>query len=164
MDLLTPDLGLFIWNLIGFLILFFILRATAWKPILKSLNDREKGISDALATAEKVKAEMAQLKSENETLLEKAREERAQLLKEAKETRDKMVGEAKDQAKQEAARIIADARVAIEQQKMAALTEVKNQVGNLVVEVAEKILRRELADKNQQESYIRELTNEAKLN
>ncbi|HLX66841.1 MAG TPA: F0F1 ATP synthase subunit B, partial [Puia sp.] len=117
MDLLTPDLGLFIWNLIGFLILFFILRATAWKPILKSLNDREKGISDALATAEKVKAEMAQLKSENETLLEKAREERAQLLKEAKETRDKMVGEAKDQAKQEAARIIADARVAIEQQK-----------------------------------------------
>jgi F-type H+-transporting ATPase subunit b len=130
MDLLTPDLGLFIWNLIGFLILFFILRATAWKPILKSLSDREKGISDALATAEKVKAEMAQLKSENEVLLEKAREERAQLLKEAKETRDKMVGEAKDQAKQEAARIIADARVAIEQQKMAALTEVKNQVGS----------------------------------
>jgi F-type H+-transporting ATPase subunit b len=164
MNLLTPDLGLFIWNLIGFLILFLILRATAWKPILKSLNEREKGISDALATAEKVKAEMAQLKSENEALLEKAREERAQLLKEARETRDKMVGEAKDLAKQEAARIIADARVAIEQQKMAALTEVKNQVGNLVVEVAEKILRRELADKNQQESYIRELTDEAKLN
>lgn len=164
MDLLTPDLGLFIWNLVAFLILFFILKKTAWKPILKSLNEREKGISDALATAEKVKAEMAQLKGENEALLAKAREERALLLKEARDTRDKIVGEAKDQAKQEAARIIADAAVAIEQQKMAALTEVKNQVGNLVVEVAEKILRRELADKSQQESYIRQLTNEAKLN
>jgi F-type H+-transporting ATPase subunit b len=164
MNLLTPDLGLFIWNFIGFIILFLILRATAWKPILKSLNDREKGISDALATAERVKTEMAQLKGENEALLAKAREERSQLLKEARDTRDKIVNEAKDQAKQEAARIIADAGVAIEQQKMAALTDVKNQVGNLVVEVAEKILRRELADKGQQETYIRQLTNEAKLN
>src|SRR5580693_5121486 len=113
MDLLKPDLGLFLWNVIGFLILLFILRATAWKPILKSLNEREKGISDALATAEKVKAEMAQLKSENEALLAKAREERAMLLKEARDTRDKIVGEAKDLAKEEAARIIADARLAI---------------------------------------------------
>lgn len=164
MDLLTPDLGLFIWNLVAFLILFLILRATAWKPILKSLNEREKGISDALATAERVKAEMAQLKGENEALLAKAREERAQLLKEARDTRDKIVNEAKDQAKQEASRIVADAQMAIEQQKMAALTDVKNQVGNLVVEVAEKILRRELADKTEQEGYIRQLTNEAKMN
>jgi F-type H+-transporting ATPase subunit b len=164
MDLLTPDLGLFIWNLVAFLILFFILKKTAWKPILKSLNEREKGIADSLATAEKVKAEMLQLKGENEALLAKAREERAQLLKEARDTRDKIVNEAKEQAKLEAGKIIADAQTAIEQQKMAALTEVKNQVGNLVVEVAEKILRRELADKSQQESYIRQLTNEAKLN
>jgi F-type H+-transporting ATPase subunit b len=164
MDLLTPDLGLFVWNLIGFLILFFILKKTAWKPILKSLNDREQGIADSLATAERVKAEMVQLKGENEALLAKAREERAQLLKEARDTRDKIVGEAKEQAKIEAGKIITDAQAAIEQQKMAALTEVKNQVGNLVVEVAEKILRRELADKSQQESYIRQLTNESKLN
>ena len=164
MDLLTPDLGLFVWNLLGFLILFFILKKTAWKPILKSLNEREKGIADSLATAEKVKAEMLQLKGENEALLAKAREERAQLLKEARDTRDKIVNEAREQAKLEAGKIIADAQTAIEQQKMAALTEVKNQVGNLVVEVAEKILRRELADKSQQESYIRQLTNEAKLN
>jgi F-type H+-transporting ATPase subunit b len=73
MNLLTPDLGLFIWNLIGFVILFFVLKATAWKPILKSLNEREKGIADSLATAEKVRAEMAQLKGENEALLAKAR-------------------------------------------------------------------------------------------
>jgi F-type H+-transporting ATPase subunit b len=164
MPLLTPDLGLFVWNLIGFLILFFILKKTAWKPILKSLNDREQGIADSLATAERVKAEMVQLKGENEALLAKAREERAQMLKEARDTRDKIVSEAKEQAKIEAGKIITDAQAAIEQQKMAALTEVKNQVGNLVVEVAEKILRRELADKSQQESYIRQLTNESKLN
>ena len=164
MDLLTPDIGLFAWNLVIFLLVFWILKKLAWKPILKSLNEREKGISDSLATAEKVKAEMLQLKGENEALLAKAREERAQLLKVARDTRDKIINEAKDQAKLEYGKIIADAQTAIEQQKMAALTEVKNQVGNLVVEVAEKILRRELADKSQQETYIRELTNEAKLN
>jgi len=131
MDLLTPDLGLFIWNLLAFLILFLILRATAWKPILKSLNEREKGIADSLATAERVRAEMAQLKGENEALLTKAREERAQLLKEARDTRDKIVNEAKGLAKEEAAKIVADAQ---------------------------------LADKTEQESYIRQLTNEAKLN
>ena len=148
----------------GFLILFFILKKTAWKPILKSLNEREKGISDSLATAERVKAEMNQLKNENEALLAKAREERALLLKEARETKDKIINEAKDQAKVEAGKIITDAQAAIEQQKMAAITEVKNQVGNLVIEVAEKILRRELSNKTEQESYIRQLSNEVKLN
>jgi len=164
MDLLTPDLGLFIWNLLAFLILFFILKKTAWKPILKSLNEREKGITDSLATAERVKAEMTQLKSENEALLAKAREERALLLKEARDTKDKIINEAKEQAKLEAGKIITDAQAAIEQQKMAAITEVKNQVGNLVIEVSEKILRRELANKSEQEKYIKELANEVKLN
>jgi F-type H+-transporting ATPase subunit b len=164
MDLLNPSFGLIFWTLLAFLLVFFILKKYAWKPILKSLNDREQGIADSLATAERVKAEMVQLKGENEALLAKAREERAQLLKEARDTRDKIVNEAKEQAKIEAGKIISDAQAAIEQQKMAALTEVKNQVGNLVVEVAEKILRRELADKGQQESYIRQLTNESKLN
>ncbi|HXB05678.1 MAG TPA: F0F1 ATP synthase subunit B [Puia sp.] len=164
MDLLLPDIGLFVWNLLGFLILFFILRAMAWKPILKSLNEREKGIADSLASAAKIKAEMAQLKNENEALLAKAREERAQMLKEARETREKMINEAKELAKQEASKIITDAQAAIETQKMAAITEVKNQVGTLVVEVAEKILRRQLENKTEQEKYIRELTNEAKLN
>lgn len=164
MDLLTPDLGLFIWNIVIFLLLLIILRKLAWKPILKSLNEREKGIADSLATAEKIKVEMAQMKSENEAILAKAREERAQLLKEARETKDKMINEAKEQAKLEAGKIIADAQAAIEQQKMAALTEVKNQVGTLVVEVAEKILRRQLENKSEQEKYIRQLSNEVKLN
>lgn len=164
MELLTPDLGLFIWNLVAFLILFFILKKTAWKPILKSLDEREKGIADSLATAVQVKAEMAQLKNENEALLAKAREERALLLKEARDTKDKIINEAKEQAKVEAGKIITDAQAAIEQQKMAALTDVKNQVGSLVIEVAEKILRRELANKAEQENYIRQLSNEVKLN
>ncbi|HVS95463.1 MAG TPA: F0F1 ATP synthase subunit B [Puia sp.] len=164
MDLLTPDLGLFVWNLLAFAILYFILRKTAWKPIIKSLKEREQGISDSLATAEKVRAEMAQLKNENEALLVRAREERAQLLKEARETKEKIINEAKEQAKTEAGKIIADARAAIETQKMAALTDVKNQVGNLVIEVAEKVLRRELKDQHAQESYITELSKEVKLN
>src|SRR5258708_8022361 len=162
MDLLFPDIGLFVWNLLGFLILFFILRAMAWKPILKSLNEREKGIADSLETAARVRKEMAELKNENEALLARAREERALLLKEARETKDKMINEAKDLAKQEAGKIITDAQAAIEQQKMAAITEVKNQVGTLVVEVAEKILRRQLENKSEQENYIRQLSNEVK--
>ena len=164
MDLLTPDLGLFVWNIIIFLLLLIILRKLAWKPILKSLKERETGISDSLASAEKIKAEMAQMKNENEALLAKAREERALLLKEARETKDKMINEAKEAAKQEASKIIADAQAAIETQKMAALTEVKNQVGTLVVDIAEKILRRQLENKPEQENYIRQLSNEVKLN
>src|SRR3954465_5369491 len=154
MELLTPELGLLVWNLIAFLILLIILRKFAWKPILTSLKSRETGIAESLATAEREKAEMAQLKSENEALLAKAREERAQLLKEARDTKDRIINEAKEQAKLEAGKIVADANAAIQQQKMAALTDVKNQVGNLVIEVAEKVLRRELTDKSQQEKYI----------
>ena len=164
MDLLLPGFGLIFWTLIAFIIVFLILKKFAWKPILKSLKDRETSIADSLATAERVKAEMAQLQSENEALLAKAREERALLLKEARETRDKMVNDAKEQAKVEGNRMIAEAQQAIQQQKMAALTDVKNQIGNLVIEVAEKVLRRELNNPAEQENYIKQLANEIKLN
>lgn len=164
MKLLTPDLGLLFWTLLAFLAVFFILAKFAWPAIVKGLKEREQSIADSLATAEKVKAEMAQLKSENEALLAKAREERAQLLKEARETKDKIVNDAKEQAKIEANRIVAEAQAAIQTQKMAAITDVKNQVGTLVIEVAEKVLRRELNNKADQESYIRQLTNEVKMN
>ncbi|TXT34017.1 MAG: F-type H+-transporting ATPase subunit b [Chitinophagaceae bacterium] len=107
---------------------------------------------------------MAALKNENEAMMAKAREERAVMIKEAKETADKMITEAKDKAKFEYDRIVADARTAILQQKNAALTDVKNQVGTLVIEVAEKILQRELSNKAEQESYIKQLTEGAKLN
>ena len=164
MDLLIPSFGLIIWTLLAFLIVFFILKKFAWKPILSSLKEREDTIAESLATAERVKAEMAQFKSENEALLAKAREERGQLLKEARDTKDKIINEAKEQAKLEANKIISDAQAAIQQQKMAALTDVKNEVGKLVIEVSQKVLRRELNNPGEQETYIRQLTNEVKLN
>lgn len=164
MDLLTPSFGLIIWTLLVFLIVFFILKKFAWKPILNSLSEREKNISDAILSTEKVKEEMKQLKNENEILLTKAREERAIMMREAKETRDKIITEAKEMARQETNRIIADAQGAINQQKMAAITDLKNQVGNLVIEVSEKVLRRELGNKEEQEKYINQLANNIELN
>ena len=164
MDLLLPHLGLIFWTLLSFLIVFFILKKFAWKQIIDGLNERESNIANSIASAEKVKAEMAQLKSDNESLLQSAREERANMLKEAKEIKDKMINDAKDEAKAQAAKIINDANAAIHQQKMAALTDIKNQVGKMVIEVSEKILRRELSDKAQQEIYISKLAEEIKLN
>ncbi len=164
MQLLTPGFGLIIWTLLAFLIVFFILKKYAWKPILNSMNEREQGIADSLATADKIKIEMTQMKSELEELLVKAREERGNMLREAKETKDKIISEAKEQAKVETNKIIADAQSVINQQKMAALTDLKNQVGNLVVEVSEKILRRELSNKQEQEKYIKDLAENVKLN
>jgi F-type H+-transporting ATPase subunit b len=164
MELLKPSIGLIFWTLIAFIFVLYILGKFAWKPILKALNDREENIAQSIATAERVKAEMAQLKSENEAILAKAREERATMIKEAKETGDRMVNDAKEKAKVEYDRILKDAQAAIEQQKMAALTDVKNQVGNLVIDVAEKVLRRELNNKAEQEKFIRQLADDVKLN
>ncbi len=164
MDLLTPSFGLIIWTLLVFVIVFFILKKYAWKPILNSLGEREKNISDAILSTEKIKKEMESLKNENEILLNKAREERSQMMREAKETRDKIIGEAKEQAKQEMNKIIADAQAAINQQKMASITDLKNQVGNLVIEVSERILRRELNNKEEQEKYINQVAAKVELN
>ena len=164
MELLLPKLGLLIWTLLAFLIVFFLLKKMAWPAIIKGLRDRENSITESLASAKKVKEEMALMKSENETLLAKAREERAQLLKEAREMKDKIINEAKEQAKTEANKIVTEAQAAINAQKMAALTEVKNQVGKLVIEVSEKVLRKELANKDAQEAHINGLVNEVKLN
>ncbi|MGN6567015.1 MAG: F0F1 ATP synthase subunit B [Flavipsychrobacter sp.] len=164
MELLTPELGLFFWTLIAFLIVVFVLRKFAWKPIISSLDEREKGIADAISTADNLKKEMGQMKAENERIMAEAREERAQMLKEAKEMKDRIVNEAKDQAKTEANKIIADAQQQIQQQKMAALTEVKNEIGALAVEVAEKILRKNLATAEAQDSYVNMLAEDIKLN
>ena len=164
MDLLLPHLGLIVWTILAFVIVLLILKKFAWKPILKGLSDRETNIAQSIATAEKVKLEMAQLKSENETLLAAAREERAQMLKEAKVVREKMINDARDEAKVQASKIITDAYASINNQKMAAMVDLKNHVGKLVIDVSEKILRRELANKSEQESYIRQLSDEIKLN
>lgn len=162
--LVLPDPGLVIWSTLAFLILLFVLGKFAWKPIMKAIGEREKGINDAIASAEKVKAEMAQLKNDNEKLLVAAREERAQIINEAKAIKDKLISDAKEQAKAEAAKIMAETRQSIENQKMAAVIDLKNQVGKLVIEVSEKVLRRELANKTEQETYIKDLSNDIKLN
>ena len=164
MQLLTPGLGLLIWTLLAFLVVFFILKKYAWPAILGGLKKREETIAESLASAERIKAEMAQMKSENESLLTQAREERAGMLKDAKHTADKMIADAKERAKSEYDKILADAQSAIQQQKNAVLTDLKNQVGALIIEVAEKVLRKELSDKNKQENYIRQLSDEVKLN
>jgi len=161
MELLTPDLGLLFWTLLAFLIVFFILKKFAWPAIIKGLNEREENISNSIATAEKVKLEMAQLKRENEDFLAKTREERAVIIREAKEIKDKMINEAKEQAKVVAAKIVADAQETINREKLLAITEMKNQIGTLVIEVSEKVLRRELANKTEQEAFIKQLAQEA---
>ncbi|MFN8249374.1 MAG: F0F1 ATP synthase subunit B [Ferruginibacter sp.] len=164
MDLLLPHLGLIVWTVLAFLVVLFILKKYAWGAILKGLNEREANIANSIATADKVKAEMAQLKSENEALLVAAREERAAMLKEAKDIKDKMINDAKDEAKVQAAKIITDAQASIQNQKMAALTDIKNEVGKMVIEISEKILRKELSNKADQEGYIKKLADDIKLN
>ena len=164
MDLLTPSFGLLLWTLLAFGIVYFILKKYAWPAIVKGLKDREHFIADALSSAERVKGEMAQMKSEHEALLAQAREERAQMLKEARETKEKIISDSKEAAKVEASKIIVEARAAIEAQKMAAITDVKNEVGKMVIEISEKILRRELTNKADQEAHIKGLVNEVKLN
>jgi F-type H+-transporting ATPase subunit b len=164
MELLLPSAGLVFWTLIAFILVFVILRKFAWKPILSSLKERENSIAESLSSAQKVRAEMAQLKSENEALLAQAREERAKMMKEAKDTTDKMITDAREKARKEYDRIVGEAQAAINQQKNAALIDVKNQMGKLVIEVSEKVIRRELANKQEQENYIKDLAESVKLN
>lgn len=164
MDLLTPELGLFFWTLVAFLSVFFILKKFAWGPILKALTERESGIADSIATADRLKVEMAQMANENEALMAKAREERTQMLKDARIEQERIINKAKEDTKAIADRMLIEAKQQIEQQKNAAMTEVKNQIGNLAVEVAEKVLRKELASAESQNTYAHSLVEEIKLN
>ena len=156
--------GLFFWQLIILLIVIFILGKFAWKPIINALEEREKGISDALASAEKAKLEMARLTNENEQLLKDAREERDAILKEAKELKDKIVAEAKESAQTEGAKLIENAKREIEDQKLKALAEVKNQVSALSLDIARKVLTKEFEDQGKQEALVSDLLKDVKLN
>jgi F-type H+-transporting ATPase subunit b len=164
MELVTPGIGLVFWTTLAFLLLLFVLSKYAWRPILNAVKERELNIEGALQQAEKARAEMAKLTSDNEKLLAAAKEERVQILKEAKLVSEKIVEEAREKAKGEANKYLAEAKAEINTQKMAAITEVKNQVGLLAIELSEKILRKELAGKDSQEKYAAELTNDIKLN
>lgn len=164
MELLNPGTGLIFWQALIFLLLFFILAKYAWKPITESLRVREESIQQALDAAEKAKAEMAQLQADNKKLLDEARQEREVILRDAREIAIKVREEAKDEATKQTTKMIADAKAAIDTEKQAALTEVKAQVAGLVVEVAEKLLRRKLSDEKEQRQLIEEYIKDVNLN
>jgi len=161
--MLQVSYGTMIWMTIAFLVVLFIFKKFAWKPILKALKDREDFIEDSLQEAEKVKKEMQELKSSNEKLLAEARAERDNLLKEARETKDAIVNEAKAKAGEEGDKMIEAARLAIHNEKMAALTDLKNEVGKLSLEIAEKLMRHEMADSKVQNELVEKLLNEVDL-
>jgi F-type H+-transporting ATPase subunit b len=156
--------GLFFWQSLIFLLLIFLLRKFAWKPILDAVNEREEGIKNALHAAEIAKRDMQNLKSDNEKLLAEARVERDVILKEAREIKDKIVSEAKDEAQVQAGKMIEQAKAAINSEKNAAMAELKNQVSSLSIEIAEKVLRSELADKESQTKLVTQLLGDVKLN
>ena len=164
MDLLTPGSGLIIWQAIIFLLLFVLLSKFAWKPILASLKEREDSIQSALDTAEKARAEMAKLTSDNEKLLKEAREERDKILKEAREASNRLKDEAQSDAKKAADKIINDARAAINIEKEAALKEVKVQVALFSLQVAEKLMKKNLASDKEQKALVEGYINDLKLN
>ncbi len=158
------SIGLFAWQALVFVVLIFLLSKFAWKPILKAVNDRETSISDALNAAEKAKEEMKLLQSKNEDLLKEAREERDSILKEANAVKAKIVAEAKEQAKAEGDSIVAAAKESIDNEKMAAVSELKNQVAVLSIEIAEKIIRQELSGADKQKALADNLADEISLN
>jgi F-type H+-transporting ATPase subunit b len=164
MGLMIPETGLVIWMLITFLILLFLLRKFAWKPILNMIKDREKSIEDALLSAENAKAEMNNLKAENEKILQEARNQRDTMIKEAREIREQMIAEAKGKAKAEGEKMLTSAREAIQNEKMAAITDLKNQVAQLSIDIAEKIIARELSSENKQKELIGDMLKSVKLN
>ncbi len=164
MDLVTPGVGLIFWTTIVFLLLVFLLAKFAWKPILGAVKTREEAIENALKSAEKARAEMENLQADNEKLLKQAREERDVILKEARTMKEKTISEAKDAASAEADKIIASAMEQIEHEKMAAITELKNQVASLSIEMAEKILRAELKDQKAQTEMVERMVDDVKLN
>ncbi|MBX7243722.1 MAG: F0F1 ATP synthase subunit B [Bacteroidia bacterium] len=162
--ILVPQLGLFFWSLVVFLIFFFILRKFAWKPIISMLKEREESISQSLQQAEKAREEMAKLQADNEKLLNDARHEREKMLKEASQVRDEIIAKAREEASSAAAKEMEKAKVQIESEKMAALITVKNEAGMMALQIAEKILRRELANGAEKEALAKKLVSELNNN
>ena len=163
MDLVSPNPGLILWTAITFLILLFILRKYAWKPILQAVTDRENSIESALLKADAVREEMARLTNENESLLKQARAERDAIISEGTKVKNQIISEAKEVAQKEGARQIELARQEINNQKLIALADVKNQVAALSLEIAEKVLRKQFEDQKKQDELVKELLKEVKL-
>tara|TARA_R110002124_G_scaffold17532_3_gene73398 strand:+ start:274110 stop:274610 length:501 start_codon:yes stop_codon:yes gene_type:complete len=166
MDKLITEfsIGLFFWQAVVFVLLLLLLRKFAWRPILNAVNEREQGIKDALDAAEKAKLEMANLQADNEKLLQDARAEREVMMKEARELKAKMIADAKDEAKDAADKMIIQAQTAIESEKKAAVAELKGQVAALSLEIAEKVVKKELSDSGKQLKLVEEMLGDATLN
>lgn len=162
--LLSPSLGTMIWATVAFLIVLMILRRAAWGPILKGLQEREETIANSLNEAEKAREEIASLKSDNEKLLQEARNERDAILKEARDMKDSIVAEAKNQAKVEADKLIANAKEAVQNEKAAALAELKQHVAHLSLDIAEKVVRQNLSSDDKQKELVDKLLQETDLN
>ena len=164
MDLVTPDIGLIFWTTVSFAILYFVLSKFAWKPILGAVNEREKSIKEALSAAEKAKEEMANLKADNEKILNEAKLQRESLLKEAREIKSKIIADAENEATEKAIKLIESAKNAIQTEKSAAMKELKNTVVDLSLEIAEKLLSKELDNKEKQLENIQDILDKTKLN
>ena len=166
MDKLIHDFsfGLFFWQSIILLVIIFILGKFAWKPIVNALEEREEGIADALAAAENAKIELANLKSDNEKLLAEARAERDAMLNDARLMKDQMIAEAKTEAQEQGAKMIAQAQASITAEKNAAMAEIKDQVSSLSLDIAEKLLKDQLSNKEAQEKLVSKMLDEVKLN
>lgn len=161
---IRPDFGLLFWATIIFGLFWFMIGKFSFRPIANALKKREDDIQSALDEAKKAKEEMANLQAENQKLLTHARQERASMLKEAKETTNKMISDAKGKAKDEAQKIVVSAQREIENQKKQAITEVKNKVGLMALDIAEKVLKKNLSADSEQKSFVNSLVDEIKLN
>jgi F-type H+-transporting ATPase subunit b len=164
MELIQPGIGLIFWMTLSFFIVIFILKKFAWKPILNGLKEREKSIEEALNAAEKAREAMKNLKADNEKLLQEAKEERDNILRDARKMKENIITEAKEKAQAEANRIVEGALVTIENEKNAAVHDLKNQIATLSIEIAEKILKEELKTKGKQKELIDKLISEIKFN
>ena len=162
--LVSPGLGVIVWMLVAFGILAFILMKWGWPVILKSLNDREKAISDALNAAENTKKEMAQLKAHNDDLLKEAKLQRDEMLRNARLASEQIVEDARRKATVEADRIVENARENINYEKLKAMHELKNQIATLSIEIAEKLVKRELSDAESANSFVAQEIENAHLN
>lgn len=164
MDLVTPAVGQIFWGGLVFLILLFLLTKFAWKPILKAVHDREKAIEESISLADSTRAEMKQLQAQNESLLREARVERDIMIKEAAETAKKLIQESKEAAKQQYDKIVAEAQQVIKAEKAAAIADLKTQVASLSLEIAEKVIKGELASNDKQKALADKLAGEINLN
>ena len=155
--------GLFFWQSLIFIGLVFLLKKYAWKPILNAVDERDNSIKKAISSAENARKEMETLKEDNSRILKEARIEREKLLKEAKKTKEELIASAKEEAKSEAQKIISQANLTIENEKRLAIKELKNQVSLISMEIAEKIIKKELQDKNKQQDFLNKLIDETNL-